>query len=173
AVQRAVGTALAVGSRYLNAAVLRVTRGASPATDAQLHELGRDTLVAARTHGDAVRIYLAENGGAVEAGMLDTTNLIPRLRTAADLIADIAPPPAGLFPRTREVLEKHTAALCARLDGSRPDAESTVMSDELIRALRAEAPPGPDAAMNALPLVTAAANIGELELAYPASVQDG
>ena len=165
AVQRAIGTASTAGSRYLNAAVLRVTRGASPQTDEEVRELGRDALISARTYGDAVRIYLSENGGAIDTGMLAAANLIPDLRTAADLVADITPAPPGVFLRARKVLEKHTAAVCARLDGSRPAADLGAVSDEFIPALRAEAH-GPDSAVAALPLVTAAANIGELELSY-------
>jgi hypothetical protein len=112
-----------------------------------------------------VRIYLSENGGAIDTGMLAAANLIPQLRTAADLVADITPPPPGVFLRARKVLETHTAAVCARLDGSRPAADRGAVSDEFIPALRAEAH-GPDSAVAALPLVAAAANIGELELSY-------
>lgn len=168
AVQRAFGGALTAGSSYLNAAVLRVTRGSTPQTDAQVRELGREALIAARTHGDAVRIYLSENGGAIDAGLLDATNLIPRLRTTADLIADIPPPSPEVFPRARVILERHTATVCARLDGSAPESELDPIGSEFIPALRAEAR-GPDAAAAALPLVTAAANIGELEMSYPAA----
>lgn len=168
AVQRAVDTALTSAAVYLNAAVLRVTRGESAQTDAELRELGRASQVDARTHGDAIRIYLAESNGAIDPGLLDTTNRIPRLRTAADLIADIVPPAPGPYPRARKVLEEHTSALCARLDGSDPHRATPEMSEQFVTALRAEAD-GPDAAVAALPLVTAAANIGELELLYPSA----
>jgi uncharacterized membrane protein YccC len=177
AVRRAIDAAMDSGARYLNGAVLRVTRGASPATDAALRDLGRDALVDARTHVDTIRIYLAESNGVLDADLLDTTNRIPRLRTASDLIADIVPPPPGPYPRARKVLEDHTAALCARLDGSDPNRSAPELSDEFVTALRAEAlraetlqaeSDGPDPAVAALPLVTVAANIGELELVYPA-----
>jgi hypothetical protein len=177
AVRRAIDAAMDSGARYLNGAVLRVTRGASPATDAALRDLGRDALVDARTHVDTIRIYLAESNGVLDADLLDTTNRIPRLRTASDLIADIVPPPAGPYPRARKVLEDHTSALCARLDGSDPnrsvpDRSVPDLSGEFVIALREEAPraeaDGVDPAVAALPLVTAAANIGELELMYPA-----
>ena len=90
------------------------------------------------------------------------------LRTAADLIADIVPPPAGTYPQTRKVLEDHTAALCARMrgDDGGPTAD---IGEEFVTTLRAEAT-FTGAAAAALPLVTAAANIGELELIYPAGV---
>jgi len=168
AVQRAIDGALRTGSRYLAAAVHRVTRGASEQCNDTVIALSRETLVAVRTYGDAVHDYLSENAGAIDSTMLDTTNQIPRLRTAGDLIADIVPPPLGVYPRARGVLEAHTAVVCARLDGSRPDAALPAISDDFIPALRAEARPGELAAAAALPLVTAAANIGELELLYPA-----
>lgn len=175
-VQRAVDTALTSAAAYLGAAVLRVTRGASPQIDAELRVLGHDSQVDARTHGDAIRIYLAESNGAIDPGLLDTTNRIPRLRTAADLVADIVPPAPGPYPQARKVLEEHTSALCARLDGSDPHRCTPEMSAQFVTALRAEAH-GPDAAVSALPLVTAAANIGELELLYPRaeypSAEDG
>jgi uncharacterized membrane protein YccC len=168
AVQRAIGGALAVGSRYLTAAVTRVTRGASEQSDDAVTTLGRETLVAIRTYGDAVRDYLSENAGAIDTEMLDTANRIPRLRTAGDLIADIVPPPLGVYPRARRVIEAHTALVCARLEGGPPAAARPALVDEFIPALRAEARPGELAAAAALPLVTAAANVGELELLYPA-----
>jgi hypothetical protein len=69
-------------------------------------------------------------------------------------------------------LEQHTRALCARIEaadstgssvGLRPD-----ISEEFVPVLRAEAAVTPAAEEAALPLVTVAANIGELELTYPA-----
>jgi hypothetical protein len=93
-----------------------------------------------------------------------------RLRAAADLIADIVPPPLGVYPRARAVLEDHAAALCARFDGSGGTGLTAPISDDLVPALRAEAGEGELAVSAALPLVTAAANIGELELTYPPAV---
>lgn len=168
AVQRAIDGALATGSRYLTAAVSRITRGASEQSEDAVIALSRDTLVAVRTYGDAVRDYLSENAGAIDTSMLDTANRIPRLRAAGDIIADIVPPPLGLYPRARRVLEAHTSAVCRRLEGGDPAAPLAQITDEFIPALRAEARPGELAAAAALPLVTAAANIGELELLYPA-----
>ncbi len=169
AVQRAVGEAVGACSRYLAAAVKRVTRGVSPQTQAAVTELGSASLTAARTHGDAVRVYLSETGGVTDPVQLERGSRIPRLRTSADLIADIVPPPAGLYPLTRKLLERRTEALCARLESDGPAADpQSVMSDEFVRTLRAEAATTPGAQDAALPLVTVAANIGELELTYPA-----
>jgi len=94
-----------------------------------------------------------------------------RIRTAADVVADVVPPPLDVYPRARAVLEAHTDAICARLDGSNPTAALPPISDALVPALRTEATAGPHgqlAVSAALPLVTVAANIGELELTYPA-----
>ena len=167
AVQRAIADAVVACSWYLDAAVTRVTRGVSPETTAAVAELGAESLVAARSHGDAVRVYLSETNGAIDAAQLESASLIPRLRTAADIIADIAPPPPGVYPRTRKVLEEHATALCARIEQIHGPAPLPDMSDEFVPTLRAEAATTPDAARAALPLVTAAANIGELELTWP------
>ncbi|MEI7548478.1 MAG: FUSC family protein, partial [Actinomycetota bacterium] len=117
AVKRAKTEALATAARYLEAAVLRVTRG-SVANSAVI-EMADETLTALRTYGDAVLVYISESGGAADPGILDETDRLPRLRTTADLIADIVPPRPGVFPRTREILEEHTAALCERLAGEK------------------------------------------------------
>ncbi|MEI6251368.1 MAG: FUSC family protein, partial [Mycobacteriaceae bacterium] len=130
-------------------------------------ELGAESLVAARSHGDAVRGYLAETNGTVDAAQVETASLIPRLRFVADIIADIVPPPPGVYPRTRKVLEQHAAALCARIEQVHGPAPLPDMSDEFVPTLRAEAATTPDAARAALPLVTVAANIGELEMTWP------
>lgn len=173
AVQRSIEDAAVACSWYLDAAVTRVTHGASPQTDAAVAELGAESMVAARSHGDAVRVYLAETNGAVDPVQLETAGLVPRLRIAGDIVADIVPPPPGVYPRTRKVLERHVAALCARIEqvdgpGVLPD-----MSTEFVPLLRAEAARTPDAVRSALPLVTAAANIAELEMTWPATMRDG
>jgi uncharacterized membrane protein YccC len=175
AMQRAIGDAIGACSRYLAAAVTRVTRGASRQTQQAVTELGAAALTAARTHGDAVRVYLSETAGASDAGLLEDAGRIPRLRTTADLIADVVPPPPGLYPQTRAVLERHTCALCARLEHTDARAASAGpaldISAEFVPVLRAEAAVTPGAEDAALPLVTVAANIGELELAYPAPTE--
>ena len=167
AVQRAINDAVVACSWYLDAAVTRVTRGVSPTTDTAVAELGADALVAARSHGDAVRAYLVETGGTIDAAQVETASLIPRLRTTADVIADITPPPPGTYPKTRKVLEQHVTALCARIEQVHGPAALPDLSDEFVPTLRAEAATTPDPARSALPLVTAAANIGELELTWP------
>ena len=168
AVLRAFARAVDACSAYLWVAVAAVTRGRNAVTDAAVAETGGEALTAARTHGDAIRVYLSETNGTIDPGLLDIANRIPRLRTAADLIADIVPPPAGTYPQTRKVLEDHTAALCARMrgDDGGPTAD---IGEEFVTTLRAEAT-FTGAAAAALPLVTAAANIGELELIYPAGI---
>ena len=172
AMHRAVGDAVTACSRYLAAAVIRVTRGVSPQTQHDVTELGAAALTAARTHGDAVRVCLSEMAGASDAGELASASRIPRVRTSADLIADIVPPPPEVFPRTRKVLEQHTRALCARIEAADSTGSSVGLppdiSEEFVPVLRAEAAVTPAAEKAALPLVTVAANIGELELTYPA-----
>ena len=174
AVQRAFDGAVAACARYLLATVTRVTRGASEQTDGEVAATGRDALTAGRTHGDAIRVYLSETNGSIDPALLDTASRIPRLRTAADLVADIVPPPAGTYPRTREVLERHAALLCTRMTNGEPVEPATRIGEEFIPALRAEAGRTEGAARAALPLVTAAANIAELEVATSApSAENG
>ena len=167
AVRRAIDDAIGACSRYLDAAVTRVTRGDSPQTAGALTRLGRDALTATRTYGDAIRVYLSETNGAVDTALFDTSGRIPRLRTTGDMIADIPPPPAGVFPKSRAVLEEHTDALCARLRGDEPPPGAAGIAEDFVTTLRAEARSSGAPAETALPLVTAAANIGELELTYP------
>ncbi|WP_179470243.1 FUSC family protein [Mycolicibacterium vinylchloridicum] len=176
AVQQAIDAVREVGSRYLRAAVLRVTRGAFEQAENQVNALSHDALTVSRTLDDAVRQYLSENGGPTDsrAPVVRSASRAVRLRAAADLIADIVPPPLGVYPRARAVLEAHAAALCSRFDGSlggtEPLKTTAPISDDLVPALRAEAGTGDLAVSAALPLVTAAANIGELELTYPPAV---
>ncbi len=175
AVQRAIQDALSTGARYLEFVVMRVTRGASPHVDTTVVELSKEMLVALRTYGDAIRVYVSESGGAVDSDQLDATNRIPRLRTAADLIADVKPPPPGVYPRARELLEEHTSAICARLDATaETDYQPTTgsLSDEFVLALRADAAEVAEPTLAALPLLTVAANIEELELSYPATAAE-
>lgn len=166
AVQRAIGQAVVACSWYLDAAVTRVTRGPSPETNSAVATLGAEALVSVRTHGDAVRVLLAETNGVIDPLLLDVASRIPRLRITADLIADVVPPPDGTFPRTRQVLERHAAALCARIEDLGGSVTLAGLTEEFVPALRAEATSTPHAAQAALPLVTVAANIGELEVTY-------
>ena len=171
-VRRAVDAALEVSSRYLTVAVARVTRGASEQSDDAVMALSQDALTAVRTYGDAVRNYLSEAGGAVDTSLLDTDSRIPRLRTTSDMIADIPPPPLNVYPSARKVLEEHTAAVCALLADGGAARVLPPISDDFVPALRAEAGAGPLAVAAALPLVTTAANIGELELTYSATHEE-
>jgi uncharacterized membrane protein YccC len=177
AVSKAIEDARTVGAKFLKAAVLRVTRGASEDATDRVIALSHEALSTSRTVDDAVRQYLSESGGTTElrAPVIRAANRAIRLRAAAELIADVVPPPLGVYPRTREVLESHTEAICGRLtDGPGRDLES--ISDDFVLALRADATgvsatrirrEGGLAVSAALPLTTAAANLGELELLYP------
>jgi len=167
----AIDTARVVGSRYLRAAVQRVTRGTSAAIDAEVSELSHDMLTAARTVDDGVRHYLSESGGATDARapVVRAASRTIRLGAAADLIADVPrPPPQTAYPRARAVLEEHANAVCERLAGpADPGVASAPISDAFVVALRAEST-GDEAGIDfALPLVTVAASIGELEVLYP------
>jgi hypothetical protein len=134
---------------------------------------------------DAVRQYLSESGGSTDfrAPIVRSFNRAIRVRAAADLIMDIpTPPPLGSYPRAREVVEVHATAIRDRLAGKLDSAQPwTPISDEFVVALRAEsdgdvgAPParraGGMAVSAAMPLVTVAAALGELELVYPRPAQ--
>ena len=160
-------------SRYLQAAVHRITRGASEAVDDNLTDLGHDGLVAWRTLDDAVRQYLSESGGATDsrAPVVRASNRVMRMRTAADLIADIQwPPPLTAYPRAKKILEAHTDAVCDRLAG-RDDTVWPPISDDLVPALREESTGGDSAVAAALPLIMVAASLGELELIYPSAAE--
>jgi uncharacterized membrane protein YccC len=167
-VSKAIDDACAVGSKFLKAAVLRVTRGASEEATDRVIALSRAALDASRTLDDAVRQYLSENGGPTDfrAPVVSAANRAIRLRAAAELIADVVPPPLGVYPRTREVLEAHAEGVCVRLIGAKRAPSRLAISDDFVLALRAEST-GDDLAISAaLPLVTVAANLGELELLY-------
>jgi uncharacterized membrane protein YccC len=163
-VNAAIGSAQATFARYLHAAVYRVTRGASEAVDDNVTALGHDATAAWRTVDDAVRQYLSESGGATDsrAPIVRASNRVTRMRSAADLIADISsPPPLTAYPRAKAILEAHTDAWCAG------DPTWPPISDDVVPALRAESTGDEDAIAAALPLVTVAANVGELELVSP------
>jgi hypothetical protein len=177
-VTAAVREACDAGAALLTAAVLRVTRGSSEQATDRVTALSHTALEASRTLDDAVRQYLSENGGKtdVRAPVVRAANRAVRLRAAAELIADVVPPPLAVYPRTREVLEGHADLVCRRLIGAAPDAARTPpISDDFALALRAESGGGDgngdgngDLAVSAaLPLVTVAAHLGELELLYP------
>lgn len=170
-VTRAIDSARGISARYLRAAVLRITRGASEERTDEVAALSHDALAASRVVDDAVRQYLSESSGETDfrAPIVRSSNRATRLRGAADLIADIpTPPPLGAYPNVRRVVELHTDAIFRRVTGLQ-DAEqpSTPISDDFVRALRSEARTDDLGLAAALPLLTAAAVIGELESIYP------
>ena len=83
------------------------------------------------------------------------------------MIADVATsPPLLAYPRAREALEMHAESVAERVAGG-SDKPWPPISDEFVVALRAE-PSGEELAVDAaLPLVTVAANLAEVELMYP------
>ena len=171
-VARIVDAAYAVGAQYLVATVRRVTCGAYEASDDQVTALGYAAMAASRTLDDAVRHYLSESSGSTDrrAPVIRAANRAVRLRTAAELIADVVPPPLTAYPRVRRVLELHTASVCERLGGANPDAQYGPISDDFVLALRAESDGSALSISAALPLVAVAASLGELELLYPEPV---
>jgi uncharacterized membrane protein YccC len=172
AVSTAIDATRSVGATYLKAAVRRVTRGASEAADDRVFALGYDAMTATRTLDDAVRHYLSESGGLTDqrAPVIRAANHAIRVRTAAELIADVVPPPLAAYPRVRQVLESHADAISARLDGT-GTADYGPISDDFVLALRAESGGDALSVSAALPLVTVAAHLGELELLYPEPVE--
>jgi uncharacterized membrane protein YccC len=172
-VSKAVDAAITAGTTYLTVAVKRVTRGASESADDRVFALGHDAMTVSRTLDDAVRQYLSESGGSTDqrAPVIRASNRAVRVRNAAELIADVVPPPLNAYPRVREVLELHATAIRELLHGRRPVHELGPIGDDFVLALRAEAD-GTDLSVRAaLPLVTVAANLGELELLYPDPVR--
>ncbi|MCV7302048.1 FUSC family protein [Mycobacterium barrassiae] len=170
-VSKVIDDAFTVGADFLTAAVLRVTRGASEEATNRVIALSHEALEASRTVDDGVRQYLSESSGNadVRAPLVRRANRAARLRAAAELIADIVPPPHGVYERTRAVLEAHTEAVCRVLTRRSLGLSVQPISDDFVIALRAEATDDELAVAAALPLVTAAAHIGELELLYPRS----
>ncbi|MGQ9352209.1 FUSC family protein [Mycolicibacterium gilvum] len=170
-VTRAIDSARFTAARYLRAAVLCITRGAYEERTNEVVTLSHAALDASRVVDDAVRQYLSESSGETDfrAPVVRSSNRATRLRGAADLIADIpTPPPLGTYPKVREVLEAHTDAICARVSGrSEPAAAWVPISEDFVRALRSEAREDTLGVAAALPLLTAAAALGELELIYP------
>ncbi|OBB16380.1 FUSC family protein [Mycolicibacterium elephantis] len=180
-VNTAIDQAFAVSAKFLKAAVQRVTRGASEEAGNRVHTLSHDALVATRTADDAVRQFLSENGGVtdIRAPTVRAANRAVRLRAAAELIADVVPPPLGVYDQTKAVLEAHAKAVADRITGSSHESPPPI-SDDFVMTLRAEAaevvalqskadhPGNGDLAVAAaLPLVTVAAHLGGLELLYP------
>jgi uncharacterized membrane protein YccC len=168
-VTKAIDDSFAVGATFLEAAVSRVTRGASEQANDRVLALSRDALEASRTVDDAVRQYLSENSGPtdVRAPFVRAANRAIRLRAAAELIADVLPPPLDGYTQTRQVLETHAEAIADQVTGKNVGPALPPIIDDLVTALRAEAADDELLLASALPLVTVAAHLGELELLYP------
>lgn len=172
AVNRSLDAAREAGAAYMKAAVRRVTRGASEEADNRISALGHDAMSAGRTLDDTLRHYLSENGGLTDlrAPVVRSANRATRLRGAAELIADVVPPPLECYPQVRTVLEAHCDAVCEWFRGVDTASFGAPISDDFVRALRAGAGGGDLAVSAALPLVAVAASLGELELLYPEPV---
>jgi hypothetical protein len=161
-----IRAALEVDVRYLRAAVLRVTRGRSEESEANLAALSRDAVVNRRRIDDAVRHYLSETGSGADlrTPVVRADNQATWVRGAADMIADIRTlPPSGAFPSARAVLEAHMEFVTKQIL-ERSDTTGKPITGEFVRALRAEATDGGEAVEAAQPLVTVAANLAQLEL---------
>ena len=153
AVHAAIEAALDVGARYLRAAVLRITQSPSEGNDDMVIALSHDTLVASRTVDDAVRHYLSETGSGADlrTPVVRAANRATRLRSAADLIADIKNRPTmSAYPRARALLRTHAESVSERLAGTSIKAWHPI-GDEFVLALRAEATSEEAAVKAALP----------------------
>ncbi|RDH80285.1 FUSC family protein [Mycolicibacterium moriokaense] len=169
--ETAVESARSVFATYLETAVHRITRGATEEISDKLAILSQDAIASTRVADDAVRQYLSEGGGDTDfrGPIVRAFNRAIRVRAAADLIMDIpTPPPLGTYPQVREVVESHTNAIRDRLAGTLGTGRDwTPIGEQFVIALRAESSGDDMAIAAAMPLVTAAAAIGELELVYP------
>jgi hypothetical protein len=166
AVSAVIGAALDVNVRYLQAAVLRVTRGRSEESEANLAALSHDAVVGSRRVDDAVRHYLSETGtGAVlRTPVVRAANRATWVRLGADMIGDIRTlPPTGAYPSARAVLEARLELATKQISG-RGDTTSRPIVEEFVQALRAEATDDGEAVEAAQPLVTVAANLAQIEL---------
>jgi hypothetical protein len=168
ALSAATDAAFDVGTRYLRAAVSRITHGASFGVEAAVTELSHTALTASRTVDAAVRQYLSEGGSTDPRGpAVRRANRAVRLRGAADLIADIKdPPPTLSYLRARAVLDEHADLVCERMSGRTDTLGGAPISTDFVIALRTEAHSEKHPVGYALPLVALAANLGELELLY-------
>ncbi len=81
-----------------------ITSGASEQSDDAVIALSQDTLKRCEPMATPGAITYLEAAGAIDPGTLDADNRISRLRTTADLIADLTPPPLGVYPQARKIL---------------------------------------------------------------------
>jgi uncharacterized membrane protein YccC len=166
AVSAVIRAALDVNVRYLQAAVLRVSRGPSEESDANLAALSHDAVAGWRRIDDAVRHYLSETGTGADlrTPVVRAANRAAWVRLAADMIADIRTlPPLGTYPSARAVLEAHMEFVTKQISGY-SDTPKKPIAGEFVRALRAEATDDVEVVEAAQPLVTVAANLGQLEM---------
>jgi uncharacterized membrane protein YccC len=166
AVSAVIRAALDVNVRYLQAAVLRATRGQSEESDASLAALSHDAVVAWRRIDDAVRHYLSETGTGADlrTPVVRAANRAAWVRLAADMIADIRTlPPLGTYPSARALLNAHMEFVTKQISGD-SDTPGKPIAGEFVRALRAEATDDVEVVEAAQPLVTVAANLGQLEM---------
>ena len=170
-VSKVIDESFAVGAAFLTAAVLRVTRGASEEATDRVIALSHDALEASRTVDDGVRQYLSESSGAadVRAPVVRRANRAVRLRAAAELIADVVPPPHGVYARTREVLEAHTEAVCHQVTGGARRACTATDQRRLRDRTARRGPRRRTCCRGGAAAGDRRGAIGELELLYPRS----
>ncbi|HUO38830.1 MAG TPA: FUSC family protein, partial [Mycobacterium sp.] len=171
AVSALIDAARDVNVRYLQAAVLRVTRHRSDDDEANVAALSHDAVVGSRRVDDAVRQYLSETGSGADlrTPVVRAANRATWVRLTADMIADIRTlPPTGACPATRSLLEARLEFATEQIAG-RSDTTSRPMAGAFVRALRAEATAEVESVEAAQPLVTVAANLAQLELVAAAS----
>jgi hypothetical protein len=175
AVAALIDAARDVNVRYLQVAVLRVTRGHSEegpgGIDANLAALAHDAVVGSRRVDDAVRHYLSETGSGanLRTPMVKAANRATWVRLSADMIADIRTlPPTGAFPSARAVLEAHLEFVTEQIAG-RGDTTGRPIAGDVVRALRDEAADQDEPVEGAQPLVTVGANLAQLEMVLSAA----
>ncbi|AZG44587.1 FUSC family protein [Gordonia insulae] len=167
----AIDSATAAYVRYLGAATEQMTRGVDAESAAEVARRADDSVIAYRTSNDAARQYLSESGGSTDARtpVVRKISQANRIRVVADSIADLLPIPASSrSPRVCAVLERHTALVSAELMGDGV-ADLEPIAVDVVAALRADAAEDPANAQAAVPLVAAAAYLGELEVRYTAA----
>ena len=174
AVAALIEAAREVNVRYLQTAVLRVTRGRSEDSEDELAALSHDAVVGSRRVDDAVRHYLSETGSGADlrTPVVRAANRATWARLTADMIADVRTlPPPGTYPTARALLEAHLAFATEQISG-RGDTTGRPLAGEIARALRAEATAQSEAVESAQPLITVAANLEQLEIVWTAASEN-
>jgi uncharacterized membrane protein YccC len=146
-----IGEAVSTASQYLQAAVRRVTRGASEEDRPHAHRARIRRRWRPRGLWMTLCAIIFRRVAAVsdlQSPVVHAANRAIRLRNVAEVIADVATlPPLPAHPRAREVLEMHAEAVRRACCGGQ---RQVVAADQRrIRvALRAESS-GDEAAVNA------------------------